>query len=403
MFSNKLMMRVVRFEDAEELRQLFRGIKVDPYGIKIMAPKAESFVIKIGSVSSIRANILKQEMLSIGADAAVSRDTLTGKDKITDCLLIGTLSQYVRLCEKLKRQPFGLGVLGKEISDTLSNFLKDSFVVDLGKRKLRLGKACAIMGILNLTPDSFSGDGLLRGGDLGIASLAQKLVSDGADVVDVGGESTRPGAKRVSVKEEIKRVCPVVKAIRKKIQAPISIDTYKPEVAKSALDSGADIINDVTGLRDRRMAKLAAKYKAAVVIMHMRGTPKNMCKFTKYDSLIDDIINSLKDSVRIARDAGISNNKIIIDPGIGFAKTFEQNLEILRRLAEFKALGLPIMVGTSRKAFIGKILDKSPQERIFGTVASCLVAFRNGANIVRVHDIKQVRQALDVSQRIRNI
>ncbi len=401
-------MRVVRFENTGELKRLFREIKVDAYGIEIMAPKAASFVIRIDSVSGITANILKQEMLSIGADAAVSRNTLTGKDKFTACLLMATLSQYSRLCDKLKRQPFGLGILGKEISDTLSHFQRNSFVVELGKKKLRLGKTCAIMGVINLTPDSFSGDGVLqraegRGQKEDIGDLARKMVNDGADIIDVGGESTRPGASRVTIKEEIRRVIPAVKAISKKIQSPVSVDTYKLEVAKAALDNGADIINDVTGLRDKRMAKLVAKYKAAVVIMHMKGIPKNMQRLSEYDSLLDEVIGSLKDSVRVAQDAGISNNKIIIDPGIGFAKTHEHNLVILKNLAEFKVLGLPILVGTSRKTFIGKILNKPPQERVFGTVASCVEAYRNGANIVRVHDVKQVRQALDVSQQLRNI
>ncbi|MCX5711480.1 MAG: dihydropteroate synthase [Candidatus Omnitrophica bacterium] len=401
-------MRVVRFENTQELAGFLKDIKVDPYGIGIMAPKAVSFAIRIDYISGIAANILKQEMLSIGADAAVSRDTLTGKDKFTACLLMATLSQYSRLYDKLKRQPFGLGQLGKEISETLLNFQKNNFVLELGKNKLRLGKACAIMGVLNLTPDSFSGDGVLqraegRGQKEEIEDLARKMVSDGADIIDVGGESSRPGARAISAKEEIRRVVSAIKLISKKFKVPVSIDTYKPEVAKAALDNGAVMINDITGLRDKRMARLAAKYNAAVVIMHMKGVPKNMQKLAKYVSLTDEIISSLKDSVKRAQDAGINNDKIIIDPGIGFAKTFEHNLEILKNLSELKVLGFPMLVGTSRKAFIGKILNAAPQERIFGTVATCVEAYRNGANILRVHDVRQVRQALDVSERIRNI
>jgi len=401
-------MRVVRFENIDELKRLLRQARVDPYGIEIMAPKAVSFVIQIDSISGIAANILKQEMLSVGADAAVSRGTLTGKDKFTACLLMANLSQYSRLCEKLKQQPFGLGALGLDLAEKLFNLQKSNFILELGRKKLKLGKACAIMGVLNLTPDSFSGDGLYQGARCklqseSIAEIAAKLVKDGADILDIGGESTRPGAARVSAKEEIRRVIPAIKAISGKIKIPVSIDTTKPEVAEAALDNGAVIINDISGLRNRRMARLAAKYKAAVVIMHMKGTPKNMQELAQYGSLIDEVAGSLKRSIKQAQDAGIGNNKIIVDPGIGFAKTFEHNLQLLKNLAEFKSLGLPILVGASRKAFIGRILGNQPQERIFGTVASCVEAYRNGANIVRVHDVKQVRQALDVSEQVRNI
>jgi len=238
-----------------------------------------------------------------------------------------------------------------------------------------------IMGIINLTPDSFSGDGLLAKGESleEITKYAQELVLQGADIIDLGGESSRPG-KRLS----------------KRIKAPISIDTYKPEVARSALESGASIVNDITGLRNPRMIKVIAKARARVVVMHMKGIPRNMQKNPTYKSLIDEIIEYLEAAIERAEASGINRKRIIVDPGIGFGKTVEHNLEILRRLGELKVLGCPILVGPSRKSFIGNILGLPPQERLSGTLASLAVAVMNGVDIVRVHDVKYAAQAVKI-------
>ncbi len=379
-----------------------QDIKVDPYGIEIMLPKASSFIVKIDSVSNITANILKQEMLSLGGDVAVARGALTGKAKKTDCLLMGNLAQFNRLTEKLNRQPFGLDGLAHNLSDSLTNFQKDEFSLSLGRGKLALRQGRTyIMGIVNLTPDSFSGDGLYGPSANKIIEYVQKLVEDGADIIDVGGESTRPGAKPVSLKEELERTIPIIKKLAKKIKAPISIDTYKPEVARQALDCGAVMVNDITGLNNK-MAKVVTNYKAGVVIMHMKGNPQTMEKNPAYDNLIDEIIGHLDKMISSAVSSGIDRERIIIDPGIGFGKTLKHNLEILNRSKEFSILGRPILVGSSRKSFIGKILNAGPQERIFGTISACVLAVKNGANIVRVHDVKAVKQALKVTDAILN-
>ncbi len=382
-----------------------RQIRVDSYGIKIMAPKAITHLIRVGSLSCIAANILKQEMLSLGADAAVSRDTLTGRAKKTDCLLMGNLSQFNRLNQKLYRQPFGLSLLAQELGAAIENYEKANFRIDLGRYKLNLNpKRTAIMGVMNITPDSFSGDGLLRASGFGlqanILEYAGQLIKDGADIIDVGGESSRPQAKAVGVKEEISRVVPVIKLLSKRIKAPISVDTYKPEVAKQALDSGAVMVNDISGLRNNAMTRLVAKYRAGIVIMHMKGNPRTMQRNPVYKSLIDEIIEYFHQAISKAVSAGIDKAKIILDPGIGFGKLPEQNLEILKKLKAFKALGMPILVGPSRKSFIGKILNAPPKERVFGTVSACVLAAQNGAHIVRVHDVKAVRQALRVAEQI---
>jgi dihydropteroate synthase len=260
------------------------------------------------------------------------------------------------------------------------------------------------MGVVNLTPDSFSGDGFFTYGERRTAycldkiiEYAEKLVCDGADIIDVGGESSRPGAKPVSVKEELSRTVPVIKALSKKIKVPVSIDTYKPEVARRAIDNGAAIVNDITGLRNPVMRKTVSAYKAGVVIMHMKGRPRTMQNRPVYKSLINEITEYLDKAVNLAVFDGIDREKIIVDPGIGFGKTLEHNLEILKRLKEFQILGRPILAGPSRKSFIGKILNVGPKTRLPGTIASCVLAAKFGAHIVRVHDVKEVKQALKVS------
>ncbi len=375
-------------------------MEVDAYGIKIMLPKAQNYLLKVNALSNISANILKQEMLSLGGDCAVARGALTGKVKKTDCLIMGNLSQLNRLSDKLNKQPFGLDKVACDLTSAIKNYQKDNLELVLGKRKFNFGIRSYIMGIVNVTPDSFSGDGLYSAKTADIVEYAEKLVNEGADIVDIGGESSRPGAKPVSLKEELLRVIPAIKALSKKIKVPVSIDTYKPEVAKQALDNGAAIVNDITALKNIKMAKLIASYKAAVVVMHMQGNPRSMQTNPRYTSLIDEIIGYLSEAIKKGEGAGIGKNKIIVDPGIGFGKALEHNLEIIKRLKEFKILGKPILIGTSRKSFLGAILNAPDQDRIFGTVASSVLASENGANIVRAHDVGALKQALLIKDRM---
>jgi len=258
-----------------------------------------------------------------------------------------------------------------------------------------------VMGILNVTPDSFS-DGGLFFNEQGAVKQALGMVRDGADIIDIGGESTRPGAEPVSVKEEIKRVVPLIKSLAKKVKVPISIDTCKADVADEAVSAGASIINDISGLRfDRRMAKVAAHHKVPVVIMHIHGTPGNMQKNPVYKALIPEVMDYLRGGIDIALKAGVSDDMIIIDPGIGFGKTVEHNLEIINRLEEFKGFEKPVLLGPSRKSFIGKILDDLPvTERLEGTAAAIAIGISKGANIIRVHDIKEMSRVAKIADRI---
>lgn len=267
--------------------------------------------------------------------------------------------------------------------------------------RLDLTRRVYVMGILNVTPDSFSDGGRFFDGKKAVRhSLA--MVADGADIIDVGGESTRPGSRGISASEELRRVIPVIKALAKRSRVPISIDTMKSEVADEAIRAGATIVNDVSGLKyDKKMASVAAKHDVSLIIMHMRGTPGNMQLNPRYKDAVRDIISDLKIAINKAMKAGVDSGKIMIDPGIGFGKTFRHNLEILNRLEEFKELKTPICIGTSRKSFIGRALGvEDPDERIIGTVATCVIAIMKGARLIRVHDVKEAAQAVRMAESV---
>lgn len=258
-----------------------------------------------------------------------------------------------------------------------------------------------IMGILNVTPDSFSDGGRFYARDNALEQ-ALRMEEEGADVIDVGGESTRPGAEKVPVKEEIRRVVPVIESLAGKVKVPISVDTCKSTVAEAALSAGASMVNDISGLRfDRKMPAMVARHKVPVVIMHIKGTPENMQKKPAYRALVPEITDYLHEGIHIARKAGVADDMMILDPGIGFGKTVEHNLEIIKRLNEFSGFEKPLLLGHSRKSFIGKVLDDLPvTERLEGTAAAAAIGIFNGANIIRVHDVKEMVRVARVADRI---
>ena len=261
-----------------------------------------------------------------------------------------------------------------------------------------------LMGILNVTPDSFS-DGGLHFDRSSAVDGAMRMVDDGADIVDIGGESSRPGSDPVSLEEELSRTIPIIKSLSSKLSVPISIDTYKAEVARRAIDAGASIVNDISGLRfDPQMPEVVARYGVPVVIMHMKGSPKNMQKNPSYTALIPEILEYFISRTASAIKAGIPAGRIIIDPGIGFGKTFDHNLEIIHNLEKFTSLGRPILIGPSRKAFIGKILGDAPAtDRMEGTAAAVAISIMHGANIVRVHDVKEMAKVAKVADSIKRV
>ncbi|MEK7310708.1 MAG: dihydropteroate synthase, partial [Chloroflexota bacterium] len=269
-----------------------------------------------------------------------------------------------------------------------------------------------IMGIINVTPDSFSGDGLVPGDDWVAQAVSQveAQVAAGAHILDVGGESTRPGSQSTPLDEELRRVIPVIRAIARKVNIPISIDTYKAEVARQAIEAGATIINDVWGFRmDNDMARVAAETGVGVVLMHNRSKPKDAVQQAQlggryvgveYTELLGDIQRELSESVEMALKAGVKEDRIIVDPGIGFGKTVEQNLELVNRLGELKELGCPILVGPSRKSFVGYTLNLPPDQRLEGTAAAVTLCIDRGADIVRVHDVTQMMRVAKIADAI---
>jgi dihydropteroate synthase len=283
----------------------------------------------------------------------------------------------------------------------------------IGKHYLIWGARTYVMGILNLTPDSFSGDGLLQPESDALASAleqARRFAAAGADILDVGGESTRPGAQTIGLEEELQRVAPVVRAITAELDVLVSIDTYKSEVAEAALQAGAHMVNDVWGFKvDPGLAQVVSRHEAPVILMHNRSSWANAEIQSRlggryvgvpYDNLIADIRNELLESVTIARQAGIPDEHIILDPGIGFGKTVQQNLELLDRLGEIRDLGFPVLLGPSRKSFIGYTLDLPPDQRMEGTAAAIAVGITRGADIVRVHDVEPLLRVVRMTDAI---
>lgn len=360
-------------------------IGADVKGIRLMLPKGEFKFIKVQQLPLRAVHILKQEMLAKGAEAVVHKDVSTLKKETSDVLLMGTKKQYWDVLKKLKLQPFGLKELGKEIEKVLKSeekVYKEKILYANGKQ-IKIGNKTLIIGILNVTPDSFSDGGKFN--DLEQAVIhAKEMVENGADIIDVGGESTRPGHQEVSLEEELSRVIPIIQRLVKEIDVPISVDTYKAEVAKQAIEAGAHIINDVWGFKkDPNMAQVAAKLNVPVILMHNRFD-------LNYQSLMDDIIRDLYQSIDLALEAGVNEENIILDPGIGFAKTYEQNLIVMNRLEEIVSLGYPVLLGTSRKSIVGNTLNLPVDDRVEGTAATIALGIAKGCQIVRVHDVKEM-------------
>ncbi len=305
-------------------------------------------------------------------------------------IIAGAASQLRSLAEELSGDDEQLAAVGREIARLLDNLAaaRRPRWVCRG-RELPTDRRTLVMGIVNVTPDSFSGDGLAGRIEAAVRQ-AMAFAEAGADIIDIGGESTRPGSDPVPADEELRRVEPVIKELAGAVDVPISIDTQKPEVAARALELGASIVNDVYGLRAPGMIEVVAEAGAGAVIMHMLGKPKTMQQAPHYEDFMGELHQFFTERIEAAVDGGIDFEAIAIDPGFGFGKTVNHNLEMLRRLREFHSLGRPVLVGTSRKSTIGAVLDKPVDQRIWGTAATCAVAIVNGAHIIRVHDVAEM-------------
>lgn len=390
--------------NSQQIRDEMRQIGVDPRGVEIMEDKFQHFVIKLFNLSFRQAAIIKQEMLARGAEAAVSWrvcswDT-SEKGGDYEALLSGTLRQFEQLIAKLEQQPFGLKDTAELIKAALNNYARSNHSITLRGKTYDLNRHTLVMGIINLTPDSFSQDGLYRNKDYIDAAVrqAQQMIADGADILDIGAESTRPGFAQLPEEEEERRLLPALKELVNAVDVPISVDTYKPGIAEKALAAGASMINDIWGLKapndpQHRMASIVGTSGAPVVIMHNQGQPG-------YTYLVKEMVDSLSESIDIALHHGIQLEQIIVDPGIGFGKTYEDNLKVLQNLDQLKVLGRPILLGTSRKSVIGMTLNLPVDERVEGTIATTVWGIAKGANIIRVHDVKAVSRAIKMCDAI---
>lgn len=379
-----------------EAKIALEQIGVDPGAFPYLLPKAQFYWIKIKDISYRAANIIKQEMLSKGGEAAVARQALSLEGS-GDVLLMGTRKHYYLLLKKLKVQPFGLIKVAEEIEKILSGLEQNEHTIDLPHGQcLKLGKRTLIMGILNITPDSFSDGGKYLNPEKAV-ERAQEMLDQGADIIDIGAASSRPGAILAGEEEELSRLLPVLDKLAGKMI--ISIDTFRGRVARASLARGAHIINDIGQLQlDEGLLPVLVEKQAPVILMHNR---RHLRKNEPYQDLIADILNELDESMEMAVKAGLPDNKIIVDPGIGFGKTPAENRLLLKRLRDFRSLGKPVLLAASRKAFIGATLSLDVDQRLEGSLAAVAIGIINGADIVRVHDVEATRRLAEMIDAVR--
>lgn len=390
-------MRIISGSDPKSMRRHLEDLGADPGGICRMLGKTRVLNILLHAMPCGAANILKQEMLSLGGDAAVARGTVCCSVSHSDVILMGTPKQLADLQRRLAVQPFGLAAVGDELNSLLQRSENTMQTLKGRDAILDLSSPC-VMGILNATPDSFHDGGTCAGLD-DLLRRAENQVRGGVNVFDVGGESTRPGASEVELETELERVLPLIEALKSEFDIPVSVDTTKAEVALQSVKSGASFVNDISGLKfDPHMAEVVAQQKAGVFIMHTPARPDVMQNYTGYADLMGEVIAELQDSASIAQRAGIDQEFIALDPGIGFGKGADSNLTLIKRLDEIAALGFPVLLGTSRKSFIGRVLGQSQTEdRLAGSLATIVLGLSHGARIFRVHDVASSRQALDMA------
>ncbi|HAF08352.1 MAG: dihydropteroate synthase [bacterium] len=384
-------------KDRKSFKEWIEKTKCDPYSIELMEKKTFYYIIFFKDAKIEFANILKQTALSVGCDCSIGRDVISGKTDKSDILLAASKSQILKMREKLKGQPFSLEKSMDFIVDRIE--FKDSFFVDgtdlLEKKKF------LIMGILNVTPDSFYDGGKYNNVENALKRV-EEMIQEGADIIDIGGQSTRPFSEPVSVDEEMERVLSVVENIVKRFPDLIlSVDTYNSKTAYNALSLGVKIVNDISGLSfDPNMGEVISKKKASLILMHIKGTPKDMQVNPTYDDLLIEIVDYLEERINKALTYGIDPLKISVDPGIGFGKSVEDNLKIVNNLEIFSTLKKSITLGVSNKSFIGKVLNREKHERVYGTVGANICGLMNGAKIFRVHNVKENYDALKIASEV---
>lgn len=375
-------MEIEKLNSSLDIKVALKNLGVDSGGINILSQKAKTHIIHIKNLHVGGANILKQDALSIGADLAVPRGTVIAATPEVDCILIATTAQLKTLSKKELAQPFGLKDLAIKLKSILSAYKPNEV---------------SIMGVINANQDSFFSGSRFLSSDAIDEIL--KMVDNGADIIDIGAVSSAPNSKSVSAKEELKRVKPILDLIyEQKLydKVKFSIDSYEPLVINKALECGFSIVNDITGLENDEVAKLCGEYGASAVIMHMQGNPQTMQVNPVYENILSDISNFFENRISKAEEFGVKD--IILDVGIGFGKTLEHNISLIKNLEHFLTLGKPLLVGASRKSMIDKISPSEPKDRLAGTLALHLESVRNGASYLRVHDVYEHNQALQIQQ-----
>jgi dihydropteroate synthase len=374
-------MHIYKLGNITDKKAALKILGVERGGVSIMAKKMELFYFFIKDLKTPAANILKQDALSIGADLAVPGGVILCEKPTYDCILIGTKKHMEILSKKELAQPFGLKTLANELKKFLS--LK-TFPVQ-------------IMGVINANDDSFFEGSRFVAEDAIIQ--IEKMIHDGANIIDIGAVSSRPGAAEVGEREELKRIkpiCDMIKELKLNEKVIFSIDSYTPSVVEYALDSGFTIVNDITGASDENIIKLALKKNAKLCIMHMKGTPQTMQVNPKYDDVMVEVSDFFEERIATCENLGLGRENIVLDVGLGFGKTLEHNLRLIKNLNHFKHFGCELLIGASRKSMIDKIISSPTEERLPGTLAIHLKAVENGASIVRCHDVAEHKQALAV-------
>ncbi len=402
-----LPVRVLSLATDADVRRAMLRVGCDPEGVAIMAPNARTLVVCVEDLSAPAANILKQEMLAAGGDAVTHRDTITARAPRGPALAFGSRAVLYSVAKKLSAQPFGLAAVGQALRAALQTGDARARALRLRDRVFEADRTL-VMGVLNVTPDSFSDGGCFV--DVRAARAhAESMLGDGADLIDVGGVSTRPGSHGIDEDEELRRVLPVLDELQA-LGAPVSIDTTSERVALAACVRGAVLVNDVSGLRESdALAQVAAEHDAGLCVMHMRGTPATMQDDVRSDDVVRDVVRALAASAARATDAGVARESIVVDPGLGFGKSVAQNGVLLRRLGDVCALGYPVLVGASRKSFLGRwaaangAADPLPVDaRGDASVAAAVLAAARGARIVRVHDVRATAEAVRVADAVRS-
>lgn len=394
-----------RFNSTEELKNTLEEMGCDMGALPYFDDRRQVMALRIADVDTRAANALKQEMLSRGGDVAVHRHAIDRGVERCDCLIFGTKKRIRHLTEKLSAMAYwGLSEVKQEIEGAMAGLNRKRHTLSLpGGRTLELGKKTKLMAIVNLTEDSFFAGS--RSSSTDCLKKAEAMIDQGADILDLGAESTRPGSSPVDSDTEISRLIPAVEAIRREYPAiPISVDTTKSSVAKACLDSGADIINDISGLGfDQELPTTVAKAGAPLVIMHIKGVPRTMQENPYYDCLPGEICRYFEERIDLAVKAGMPRDQIVLDPGIGFGKTTEHNLTLLGHNEFFRSLGLPILIGHSRKSVFGAVIGESdPANRLEATLAATSLCVWQDVEIVRVHDVRENRQVIDTIWALKN-